>query len=148
MQPWQLAPWIELDMVIRLVVAAVLSSVVGWEREMAAKPAGFRTLGLVGLGSALFAILSAEAFPGISDPTRIAAAVVTGIGFLGAGTIIRIGRSVKGLTTAASIWAVSAIGVAVAFGLYPIAIAGTVLSLLILHLPHRFKSGAGGHDKE
>ncbi|MDO8490933.1 MAG: MgtC/SapB family protein [Dehalococcoidia bacterium] len=147
MQPWHLAPWVEVDMVIRLIVAALLSSVVGWERELAAKPAGFRTLGLVGLGSALFAILSAEAFPGISDPTRIAAGIVTGIGFLGAGTIIRTGTAVRGLTTAASIWSVAAIGVAAAFGFYPIAIAGALLSLLILHLPHKLRPG-GNHRHE
>lgn len=148
MQPWHLAPWAEVDLIIRLVVAALLSSVVGWEREMADKPAGFRTLGLVGLGSALFAVLSAEAFPAISDPTRIAAGIVTGIGFLGAGTILRIGTSVKGLTTAASIWAVAAIGVAVAFGFYPLAIVGAALSLVILHLPHKGRSGKDRQDRD
>ena len=139
MHPWQLAPWPDVDMVLRLVVAALLCSIVGWERELADKPAGFRTLGLVGLGSALFAVLSSEAFPGADVPTRLAAGVVTGVGFLGAGTIIRTGVNVRGLTTAASIWAVSAVGLSIGFGFYPIAIAGAVLSLFILHFPRRFR---------
>jgi putative Mg2+ transporter-C (MgtC) family protein len=92
----------EIEMAARLVLAAVLGGAVGFERRQAEKPAGVRTLALVSMGSALFTLISVFGF-GFGDPSRIAAQVVTGIGFLGAGTIMRIGSDVRGLTTAASI---------------------------------------------
>lgn len=116
----------ELEMIIRLVVAMTLGAVVGFERWHAGKPAGLRTNILIAGGSALFTVISAFGFPG-GDPTRIAAGVVTGIGFLGAGTIMRRGEGVVGgMTTAASIWAVSAMGVAVGAGLYLLAVVATL----------------------
>jgi putative Mg2+ transporter-C (MgtC) family protein len=125
---------------LRLAMAMALGGLIGLERETEGKPAGLRTHALVCLGSALFMLISVkspEFFPGAQtvDPGRIAAGVVTGIGFLGAGTIIRAGGDVKGLTTAASIWAVAAIGLAVGVGYYITAAAATVLALAVLHLP-------------
>ncbi len=122
-----------LDIILRLVTAMILSSIIGLEREYYRKPAGLRTMALVGLGSALFTVASfrvRELFPSaLVDPTRIAAQIVTGIGFLGAGTIIRAQRSIVGLTTAATSFVVAAIGMAVGFGLYTEAITATVLVL-------------------
>ena len=103
---------------LRMLVALVLGAAVGWEREMQRQPAGFRTHALVGLGSAIFTVVSAFAFPGpLSDPTRIAAQIVTGVGFLGGGAILHYRGSVRGLTTAASLWAVAAVGMAAGAGL-------------------------------
>lgn len=110
----------EKEVFIRLFVAVVLGGLIGWEREIHDRPAGFRTHILVSVGSALIMIVSigmSRMFDGtISDPGRIAAQVVSGIGFLGAGTIIREGVNVKGLTTAASLWTVAGIGLAVGAG--------------------------------
>jgi putative Mg2+ transporter-C (MgtC) family protein len=123
----------ELEIIKRLIFSLILSGIIGWEREKEEKPAGFRTHILVSLGSTLFMIISAYAFPN-TDPTRIAAQVVTGIGFIGAGTILRNEYSVKGLTTAASIWAVSGIGMAVGAGLYFPAVITTLFILAVLIL--------------
>lgn len=130
----------DISIVVRLALAAVLGGVIGIERETGGKPAGIRTHALVCLGSALFMLISIkspEFFPGTKtvDPGRIAAGVVTGVGFLGAGTIIRAGGSVKGLTTAASIWTVAAIGLGVGVGYYATAVVATALALAVLHLP-------------
>lgn len=127
----------ELEMIVRLVVAMTLGAVVGFERWHAGKPAGLRTNILISGGAALFTIISVFGFPG-ADPSRIAAGVVTGIGFLGAGSIMRREEGgVGGITTAASIWAVAAMGVAVGVGLYLLAIAATigiVFTLFILRI--------------
>ncbi|UCC59872.1 MAG: MgtC/SapB family protein [Dehalococcoidia bacterium] len=131
---WQLTPWDELDMVLRLVIAALLGGIVGIEREHAEKPAGLRTLLLVCTGSALFTIASIYGFGGASDAARVAAGIVAGIGFLGAGTILRSERGVVGITTAATIWTVAAIGLAVGAGLYLVAIVTTVIALIALRL--------------
>lgn len=125
----------ELIMLGRLVLAAVLAGLVGYEREQADKPAGFRTHILVGMGAALFTVVSVYGFGRASDPARIAAQIVTGIGFLGAGTIFRSEGLVLGLTTAASIWAVAAIGMAVAVGMYAMSGLATAIMLLVLRLP-------------
>jgi len=124
----------ELDIVLRIVLATVLSSIVGIEREYHHKPAGLRTNVMVGLGSCLFTLVSiraADLFPELRtvDPTRIAAQIVTGIGFLGAGTILfeKDRSSVIGLTTAATLWVVAAVGTAIGMGLYVEAIAGTFM---------------------
>ena len=120
-------------MLLRLLLACGLGMVVGLEREFAGKQAGFRTHTLVCLGAALFALVSIYAFETGADIARVAAGVVTGIGFLGAGAIIyREGGTVEGLTTAASIWAVAAIGLATATGLYWLAGLATVLTVLLL----------------
>jgi putative Mg2+ transporter-C (MgtC) family protein len=104
------------------------------EREFHGHPAGIKTLGLVGVGACLFTGLGLEAFGTTTDPTRIAAQVVTGVGFLGAGAILRQGSEVHGLTTAASIWVAAAVGMSVGFGFYLPAIFTTVLVLAMLTL--------------
>ena len=130
---WELTPWAELDMVLRLVIDSVIGGLIGYERERAAKPAGFRTHLLVCVGAALFTIASIYGFRyGSYDPSRVAAGIAVGIGFLGAGTILRGGRGVIGLTTAATIWAVAAIGLALGAGLYPVAVATGVIVLAAL----------------
>jgi len=126
---------------LRLVVAAALGAAIGFERELRDREAGMRTHLLVALGSCLFTLVSAYGFSEFlvqggavvrADPSRIAAQIVTGIGFLGAGAIIREGLSVRGLTTAASLWIVAAIGMAAGAGYYEAAIAATALTLLAL----------------
>lgn len=134
----------ELIMLGRLVLAAVLAGLVGYEREQADKPAGFRTHILVGMGAALFTVVSVYGFGRASDPARVAAQIVTGIGFLGAGTIFRSEGLVLGLTTAASIWAVAAIGTAAAVGMYAMSALATVIMLLVLRLPIGRSPRGGG----
>ena len=131
---------ITYEFVLRLFVAAMLGGVIGLEREYRAKEAGFRTHFLVALGSGLFMILSQFGFDDVLghyervslDPSRIASQVVTGIGFIGAGTIIFQKHVVRGLTTAAGLWVTSAIGMTVGAGMYVLSIATTVLVLLCL----------------
>jgi putative Mg2+ transporter-C (MgtC) family protein len=129
----------DLEPILRLVTAFVLSGIVGLEREVSLKPAGLRTHLLVGLGSALLTILSTDAFPG-ADPARIAAAVIVGVGFLGAGTILKTEHKIIGLTTAATLWVAASVGVAVGAGFYIIAIAATALASLALLLAKVEKS--------
>ncbi len=126
---------------LRLGVATVLGGALGAERELRDHEAGFRTHLLVALGSALFTIVSAYGFEPFLhgdgttwrvDPTRIAAQIVTGIGFLGAGAIVRDGINVRGLTTAANLWAVAAIGIACGAGYYAAAAIGSALVLIVL----------------
>jgi putative Mg2+ transporter-C (MgtC) family protein len=129
----------DLEMVLRLVLATFLGAVIGFQREMSGKEAGLRTNMLICLGSALFTVLSIYGFLG-SDPSRIAAGVATGIGFIGAGVILhRTGGAVVGLTSAATIWAVAGIGMAAGAGMYIISGAATVLALVVLLLPHLHK---------
>lgn len=121
----------DIELIIRLVVAAFLGYVIGLERRLTGHPAGDRTFALTALGSALFTVVSLRAFP-IGD-TRIAAGVVTGLGFLGAGMIFKSqDKEVKGLTSAAAIWTVGAIGLAVGAGSYGLAIAAAALTLFLL----------------
>lgn len=129
------------DVLARLGVAAGLGMAIGIERELRDREAGLRTHVLVSVGSALFTIISAYGFHDLlanggpvirADPTRIAAQIVTGIGFLGAGAIIRQGLSVRGLTTAASLWVVAAIGIASGAGYYSAAVITTVVVLFSL----------------
>jgi putative Mg2+ transporter-C (MgtC) family protein len=129
------------EVFLRLALAAALGAAIGLERELREREAGLRTHLLVSLGSALFTITSAYGFHAFlasganvvrADPTRIAAQIVTGIGFLGAGAIIRQGLSVRGLTTAATLWVVAAIGLAAGAGYYSGAVIATVLVLLSL----------------
>jgi len=129
------------DNLARLSLAAVLGGAIGFERELRDREAGLRTHLLVCLGSALFTIVSAYGFRDFltsgdqvirADPTRIAAQIVTGIGFLGAGAIIRQGLSVRGLTTAATLWVSAAIGIAAGAGYYSGAVLGTVVTLIAL----------------
>lgn len=137
-----------LDFALRLFVAGAMGVLIGLEREYRAKEAGYRTHFLVALGSALMMIVSQYGFMDVLktdlirvDPSRIAAQVVSGIGFIGAGTIILQKQIVRGLTTAAGIWATSGIGLAVGAGMYAIGIAATLLVLLGLEtLSYFFKS--------
>jgi putative Mg2+ transporter-C (MgtC) family protein len=124
---------VELEPVIRLILGFVLSGIVGLEREVSLKPAGLRTHVLVGLGSTLLTILSLQAFPG-ADPSRVAASIIVGIGFLGAGTILKTKEKIIGLTTAATLWIVASIGVATGAGFYILAIVSTILAFLVLKL--------------
>ena len=124
---------IDTEILLRLVIAAVVGGIVGYERKIANKPAGIRTLMLISVGSALFTIVSLTAFSNY-DPSKIVAGIVTGIGFLGAGTIFRSKDTVTGLTTAASMWAVAAIGLTAGLGEYVLMITATILVLLILQL--------------
>ena len=124
-------------MVLRLLLAAALGAIIGYQRERAGKPAGLRTHILICVGAALFTIASAYGFGVGADPGRVAAGIVAGIGFLGAGAIFhRQGGIVEGLTTAATIWAVAAIGLAAGAGLYIIAAVTTAVVLIVLFLPH------------
>jgi len=126
----------EIEMVLRLLLATALGGVIGYQRERSGKEAGLRTHVLICSGAALFTLVSIYGFAG-SDPARIAAGIVTGIGFLGAGVILhRSGGEVVGMTTAATIWAVAAIGLAAGAGLYIISVVATVFILAVLFIPH------------
>ena len=120
------------EMLLRIVIAAVIGGIIGFERRAVHKPAGLRTHMLVCMGSALIAVLNFNLFP--DDPARIIAGIITGIGFLGAGTIFRAKDHILGLTTAASLWAVAAIGIGVGLGEYLLAVESAVIIVIILEL--------------
>jgi putative Mg2+ transporter-C (MgtC) family protein len=139
------------EVVLRLVLASLLCGAIGFEREVRDQPAGFRTHILLGIGATLFTLVSAYGFEPFAraalgsgglqfDPTRIAAQIVAGVGFLGAGAIIRQGGDVRGLTTAASLWAASAIGMAVGAGYLFGAATATLLAIATLQALRRFRS--------
>jgi putative Mg2+ transporter-C (MgtC) family protein len=134
---------LQVNFIVRLILAALLGAAIGAQREVHGAPAGMRTHLLVSFGSAMFTIVSANAFLGLVapvdqhqatayDPTRIAAQIVTGIGFLGAGAIIKDGATIRGLTTAASLWTAAAIGMAVGAGQVLFALAGAIIILISL----------------
>ena len=129
------------DDLVKLLLALVLGGLIGWERELYDKPAGFRTNTLICVGSTLFTIFSLKIgiIPG-TDSARIAAQIVSGIGFLGAGAIIRRGEAVLGLTTAATIWFVVSIGMGIGAGYYVISSVGTALALAILFVFRKFEN--------
>ena len=146
----------EQEFILRIFVAALLGGLIGLEREWRAKEAGFRTHFLVALGSALFMVVSAYGFEGVMtstehrwDVSRIAAQVVSGIGFIGAGTIIfrKSENVVSGLTTAAGVWVVAAIGLACGGGLYKLAIASSLLVLVGLEAFNYFLHKFDKHAK-
>jgi putative Mg2+ transporter-C (MgtC) family protein len=127
----------QVDIAIRLVVSALIGAGLGLEREIHGHPAGMRTHMLVALGSAVFTVLSIYGFPQTAgapaaDPSRISAQIVTGIGFLGAGAIIKFGTSIRGLTTAASLWVVASLGLAAGAGAYFVALVGMAIGLAAL----------------
>ena len=122
----------DLELLGRLVVAALLGGAIGAERELNDQPAGLRTHMLLTIGACLFTLVSAYGFGRGTDPSRIAAQIVTGIGFLGGGAIVRYGLTVKGVTTAASIWATASVGVAIGAGSYVLGIGGAVLTVATL----------------
>src|SRR5438874_13245133 len=136
------------DIVVRFLAAAALTGAIGVEREIAGQPAGLRTHITVGLGAALFGLISVHGFDAYVagrntnnyqiDVSRVASQVVVGIGFLGAGAILKEGASIRGLTTAASLWAVAAIGLAAGLGSFfaaTITTVGLIFSLVLLRLP-------------
>jgi putative Mg2+ transporter-C (MgtC) family protein len=139
-----------LEMLVRLLMASFLGAAIGLEREVHGRPAGFRTHLLVSLGSCLFVLTSIHFYQSYGnftgsgpvgvDPGRVAAQVVTGIGFLGAGAIIREKASIRGLTTAACLWVVAAIGVACGVGLFSAALAVTMMALISLLLLKRLEN--------
>lgn len=136
---------IEWEMAIRLLLSCILGGFIGYERESHRKAAGLRTHILVSIGSCLIMILSIKIYESVqgftnADPSRLAAQVVSGIGFLGAGSIIKDGPTVRGLTTAASLWVVSAVGLAIGSGYYMGALMATGLVLLTLTILSRLEN--------
>lgn len=132
----------EIEIILRLIVAAILGGIIGYERELHRKPAGLREHTLVCLGSALFTVMTfGLAGPNV-DTTRMAAAIVMGIGFLGAGTIFKANDKVRGLTTAAELWVLAAIGVAAGAGMFLVAGVATLLTFLILSPGKRLEARA------
>jgi putative Mg2+ transporter-C (MgtC) family protein len=129
------------EVLVRLPLAALLGAMIGWERETGGKPAGLRTNMMVALGASAFTLMSTNlaAFHDVGDPVRIVTGVATGIGFLGAGSIIQSRGEVEGMTTAAGIWVVGAIGAACGLGAYAIATVTAVLALIILVLLRRLE---------
>jgi putative Mg2+ transporter-C (MgtC) family protein len=139
-----------LDLMLRLLLAAGLGAAVGVERELRRKPAGLRTNILIAVGSALFTTISIQLAATGGTPDRIAAQIVTGIGFLGAGAILRTGHSVQGMTTAATIWVNAAVGMAAGAGEYAMAAIATAITLVVLlvllPLETYFERRAGHND--
>ena len=144
-----------IDFITRIFIAAMLSGAIGLEREYRAKEAGFRTHFLVGLGSALFMVLSAHGFNDViiteatrHDVSRIAAQVVSGIGFIGAGCIIFQKHAVRGLTTAAGLWVAAAIGMTAGAGMYAVASAATLMVIVCLELMNFLHHHIFKHNQE
>ena len=128
---------LDVQMFLRLLIAVVLGALVGYERERAGKPAGVRTHGMVSLGAALFAVVFMHGFCDIGDAARVAAQIVSGIGFLGAGAILQQRSYVQGLTTAASLWVTAAIGLAVGVGMVIMSLATAILVFVVLRFGPR-----------
>lgn len=132
------------EFIIRLILAAIVCGAIGIERQIRGKGAGLRTHVLIGMGSALFMIVSKYGFADVLafdhvglDPSRIAAQVVTGVGFIGAGNILVRNQNIVGLTTAADIWVTAAIGMVIGSGMYELGIYGSVMTLLVLEVFHQ-----------
>jgi len=124
-----------LEMILRVLLAAALGAAIGYERERHGKAAGLRDHILISVGAALFTIASMFGFGAGADPSRVAAGIVAGVGFIGAGVIFRGGEGVAGITTAASIWVAAAIGLAAGAGLYLISAVATAITVGILLIP-------------
>jgi len=128
----------ELELIARIILSIILSAIIGFEREITHKPAGLRTYMFIGMGSCLFTISSLYLLPTNAevyiDPTRIAAGIVTGTAFIGAGSIIARKGDLQGVTTAASMWVVASIGLTIGLGNYSIPIASTIITFIILRL--------------
>jgi len=138
--------------IVPMVISAVLGAVLGWERQVGRKAAGLRTHALVCIGSTLFVLTALHAAESVAsgtwDPTRIVHGIVTGVGFLGAGSILRHEGFVLGLTTAASIWTVAAIGAAVGVRAYILAVASTLLALIVLKGFRKIDQWLAPHSEE
>jgi putative Mg2+ transporter-C (MgtC) family protein len=139
---FMLSPLPEIELATRIVLAVILGGLIGLEREAMTKPAGLRTHVLVCVGSTLFTVLSASIVGTGIDETRIAAGIVTGIGFLAAGAIFKEQDRVQGMTTAADIWVVAAVGVALGFGYYLAAILSAVIVFVVLSIGKIFRQQA------
>lgn len=144
----------EVIMLARLALAGLVGALIGAERRNSHRPAGIRTLALTSIGAAMFTLVSIHGFEGAgasADPARLAAQVATGVGFIGAGTIIRYGGSVRGLTTATAIWVAASLGVAAATGLYVLAVGGALLTFVVLEFfprnPAVDSNGDAGDDE-
>lgn len=124
----------DIEIIIRIALALILGGILGFERERHGISAGIRTYGAISLGACVFGVLSITIGGPTADPSRIAAQVATGIGFLCGGVIFREGNHVNGLTTAATLWATSAVGLAVSFGMYTVSVMTTLLIYLLLYL--------------
>ncbi|CNE93005.1 MgtC/SapB family protein [Yersinia nurmii] len=140
------------DLLLRIALAGALGGLIGIERQLRSKEAGLRTHILVGIGSAMFMIVSKYGFDDLLalghvsfDPSRVAAQVVSGMGFLGAGTIMIQKQMVKGLTTAAGMWVTAAIGLVIGSGLYEIGIYGTLMTLVVLEVFRQLSNRLMGH---
>ena len=131
------------QMLVRLVVAVLLGSFVGYERERQGKPAGLRTHAMVALGAALFTVVSIYGFGPGTDTSRVAAMIVSGIGFLGAGAILHERGGVQGLTTAASLWVTAAIGIAVGVGMVIMSLATALLVFAVLRFAPTVRQKVG-----
>lgn len=135
------------EIVLRLIIATILSGSIGLERQLRGKPAGIRTHSLAGLGAAVMTLsgviiteqMQARGMANMTDPTRLASIVIQGIGFIGAGVIIQSRGYVKGLTSAATLWFVGALGIAVGFGLWLVAVVTTILGLILLIVFRHFE---------
>ncbi|MES2994680.1 MAG: MgtC/SapB family protein [Patescibacteria group bacterium] len=138
--PYGLIGPLEIQFIIGIVLSVLIGFAIGAERESRGKDAGISTHVLVILGAMLFTVLSSVVDP--TSTSRIAAQIVTGIGFLGAGLILKEGASVKNLTTAASLWVAGAIGMSIGFGFYAIAVLAGIVSMLIPRIPHLQKKNA------
>lgn len=137
---------IEWNFILRIFVAGLLGGLIGLEREFRAKEAGVRTHFIVALGSALFMVISQYAFAGRFDAARVAAQVVSGIGFIGAGVIIFQKNVIRGITTAAGLWVAAAIGLACGAQMYSVAIATTIMTILVLETMHFITRSHGEKD--
>jgi putative Mg2+ transporter-C (MgtC) family protein len=148
----QAAQGFSWDNIIQVVVAALLGGLIGLEREARGREAGFRTNILIAIGACLFTILSVEGFPlqdsAARDSARVAAQIVSGVGFLGAGALFQTRNQIKGMTTAATIWLVAAIGMTVGVRAYGLAIFTSVLTFVVLSLLRPISKTVGHWKKE
>ncbi|MBA2655259.1 MAG: MgtC/SapB family protein [Gammaproteobacteria bacterium] len=124
----------ELYTLFQVLFSFIAGGTIGWEREHRGAQAGIRTFGCIAMGACVFGIIS-KSLPFPADPSRIASQVAIGVGFIGAGVIFRVGDQVGGLTTAATLWCTSAIGLAIAFGMYAVSITTTLIILVFLRIP-------------
>ncbi len=122
-----------IEIILRIIIALLLGAIIGWERERHGVSAGIRTYGAICLGACAFGVVSLSIIG--ADPSRVAAQVATGVGFLGGGVIFRQDKFINGLTTAATLWATAGVGLAVACGMYTVSILTAILIFLLLYLP-------------
>lgn len=143
---WNDASALHLPMLLRIVTAAMLGGLIGYERERDGKPAGIRTHSMVAIGAALFTVVSIYGFGGASDPARVAAQIVTGIGFVGAGAILHQRGSIHGLTTAASLWVAAAVGLAAGVGMFAMSLVTAVIVMALLRFGPRLGGPSQGGE--